>query len=407
MRKRFRSTIIAALALLFLVPVSAGYATETLMSAAADNSAFAFDIFQILKQKGGNLFFSPYSVSSALAMTYGGARGNTALQMQEAMRFTRGQEGTHKAFAELGSLLGNIQSKGAVELAVANSIWPQTGYGFLPEYTALLKKFYGVEITPVDYANAPEPSRKRINKWVEVKTREKIKDLIPEGSIDPLTRLVLVNAIYFKGDWEEQFDPDDTVEAPFFVTPEKSIEASLMTRTGDYGYSDMGDLQILELPYAGRDLSMVVILPGPGRSISDLEKKITIENFFLWKQSMSEKEVEVFLPRFRITWGSFSLVEALKSLGMVDAFSDTKADLSGMDGSPDLYITDVLHKAFIDVNEEGTEAAAATAVIVGLKSIPAPPEVFRADRPFIFIIQENSTGSILFMGRVSDPSKGE
>lgn len=377
------------------------------MSAAADNSAFAFDIFQILKQKGGNLFFSPYSVSSALAMTYGGARGNTALQMQEAMRFTRGQEGTHKAFAELGSLLGNIQSKGAVELAVANSIWPQTGYGFLPEYTALLKKFYGVEITPVDYANAPEPSRKRINKWVEVKTREKIKDLIPEGSIDPLTRLVLVNAIYFKGDWEEQFDPDDTVEAPFFVTPEKSIEASLMTRTGDYGYSDMGDLQILELPYAGRDLSMVVILPGPGRSISDLEKKITIENFFLWKQSMSEKEVEVFLPRFRITWGSFSLVEALKSLGMVDAFSDTKADLSGMDGSPDLYITDVLHKAFIDVNEEGTEAAAATAVIVGLKSIPAPPEVFRADRPFIFIIQENSTGSILFMGRVSDPSKGE
>jgi len=406
-RKRFRSTIIAALALLFLVPVSAGYATETLMSAAADNSAFAFDIFQILKQKGGNLFFSPYSVSSALAMTYGGARGNTALQMQEAMRFTRGQEGTHKAFAELGSLLGNIQSKGAVELAVANSIWPQTGYGFLPEYTALLKKFYGVEITPVDYANAPEPSRKRINKWVEVKTREKIKDLIPEGSIDPLTRLVLVNAIYFKGDWEEQFDPDDTVEAPFFVTPEKSIEASLMTRTGDYGYSDMGDLQILELPYAGRDLSMVVILPGPGRSISDLEKKITIENFFLWKQGMSEKEVEVFLPRFRITWGSFSLVEALKSLGMVDAFSDTKADLSGMDGSPDLYITDVLHKAFIDVNEEGTEAAAATAVIVGLKSIPAPPEVFRADRPFIFIIQENSTGSILFMGRVSDPSKGE
>lgn len=407
MRKRFRSTIIAALALLFLVPVSAGYATETLMSAAADNSAFAFDIFQILKQKGGNLFFSPYSVSSALAMTYGGARGNTALQMQEAMRFTRGQEGTHKAFAELGSLLGNIQSKGAVELAVANSIWPQTGYGFLPEYTALLKKFYGVEITPVDYANAPEPSRKRINKWVEVKTREKIKDLIPEGSIDPLTRLVLVNAIYFKGDWEEQFDPDDTVEAPFFVTPEKSIEASLMTRTGDYGYSDMGDLQILELPYAGRDLSMVVILPGPGRSISDLEKKITIENFFLWKQGMSEKEVEVFLPRFRITWGSFSLVEALKSLGMVDAFSDTKADLSGMDGGPDLYITDVLHKAFIDVNEEGTEAAAATAVIVGLKSIPAPPEVFRADRPFIFIIQENSTGSILFMGRVSDPSKGE
>lgn len=407
MRKRMRVTIIAALAVLFLVPVSAGDAAETMMSAAADNSAFAFDIFSVLKQKGGNLFFSPYSVSSALAMTYGGARGDTALQMQEAMRFIQGQEGTHKAFAELGSLLGDIQGRGEVELAVANSIWPQTGYKFLSGYTSLLKEHYGVEVTPVDYANAPEPSRKRINKWVEDKTRDKIKELIPEGSIDPLTRLVLVNAIYFKGNWEEQFDPGDTIRAPFFVTPEKSIEASLMTRTGEYGYSDMGDLQILELPYAGRDLSMVVILPGPGKRISDLEKKITIENFFLWKQSMSEKEVEVFLPKFRITWGSFSLVEALKSLGMVDAFSDTKADLSGMNGRPDLYITDVLHKAFIDVNEEGTEAAAATAVIVGLKSIPAPPEVFRADRPFIFIIQEKSTGSILFMGRVSDPSKGQ
>jgi len=405
MVKHMRSIIIAALAVLFFVPISAGYAVETAMSAAADNSAFAFDIFSVLKDKGGNLFFSPYSISSALAMTYGGARGETASQMQKAMRFTRGQEGTHKAFGELDSLLGNIQSKGAVELAVANSIWPQTGYDFLPEYTKLLKKYYGVEITPVDYARAPEPARKKINEWVDVKTKEKIKDLLPEGSIDSMTRLVLVNAIYFKGDWEEQFKPDETVKAPFFVSPGKSVEASLMTRIGDYGYSDMGDLQMLELPYAGGDLSMVVILPGTGCSISDLEKKMTIENFFLWKGSMSKKEVEVFLPKFRITWGSFSLVEALKSLGMVDAFSEIKADLSGMDGRPDLCITDVLHKAFIDVNEEGTEAAAATAVVVGLKSMPAPPAVFRADRPFIFIIQENSTGSILFMGRVSEPPK--
>ncbi|MDO9509120.1 MAG: serpin family protein, partial [Thermovirgaceae bacterium] len=346
------------------------------------------------------------SISSALAMTYGGARGQTAAQMEEALRFTKGQKGTHEAFRGLGSLLEDIQACKEVELAVANSIWPQTGYGFLPEYTELLKKYYGVEITPVDYARAPEPSRKKINGWVDVKTKEKIKDLLPEGSIDSLTRLVLVNAIYFKGDWEEQFDPNDTIKAPFFVSPDKSVEASLMTRTGDYGYSDMGDLQMLELPYAGEDLSMVVILPEPGGSISDLEKKMTIENYSQWKESMSEKEVKVFLPKFSITWGSFSLVEALKSLGMIDAFSEMKADFSGMNGRPgELCITDVLHKAFIDVNEEGTEAAAATAVVVGLKSLPVPPAVFRADRPFIFIIQENSTGSILFIGRVADPTK--
>lgn len=399
--------IVAAVTVLFLVPVTAGNAAELKMPVSADNAVFAFDIFSILNDKEGNLFFSPYSVSSALAMTYGGARGETASQMQKAMCFTGGQKGTHKAFGDLDALLGNIQSKGAVELAVANSIWPQIGYDFLPEYTKLLKKYYGVEITPVDYAGAPEPARVKINEWVEEKTKDKIMDLIPQGSIDPLTRLVLVNAIYFKGDWEEQFKPDDTIEVPFFVTPEKSVKASLMTRTGDYGYSDMGDLQMLELPYAGGDLSMVVIIPGTGCSISDLEKKMTLENFSLWKESMSRKEVKVFLPKFSITWGSFSLVEALKSLGMIDAFSETKADLSGMNGRPDLYITDVLHKAFIDVNEEGTEAAAATAVIVGLKSMPAPIPVFRADRPFIFVIQENSTGSILFMGRVNDPTKKE
>lgn len=406
MKKRIRVIIIAAMTVLFFVPVSAGHAAGLMMSTAADNAVFAFDIFSVLKEEKGNLFFSPYSISSALAMTYGGARGNTAFQMEGAMRFSRGQEETHKAFGELDSLLRDIQSRGNVELAVANSIWPQAGYGFLPEYTKLLKKYYGVEITPVDYARAPEPARKKINEWVEVKTKEKIEDLVPKGSIDPLTRLVLVNAIYFKGDWEEQFDPQDTAEAPFFVSPGKSVNTPLMTRTGEYGYSDMGDLQMLELPYAGGDLSMMVILPGTGSSIADLEKNMTLENFSIWKESMFETKVEVFLPKFRITWGSLSLVDALKSLGMIDAFSDTKADFSGMDGRPyRLYITDVLHKAFVDVNEEGTEAAAATAVVVGTRSMYAPIPVFRADHPFIFVIQENSTGSILFMGRVNDPTE--
>jgi len=398
------SLLVAVFAVL---PASADL-TESMNRTSEDNSAFAFDIFAQLRNEEGNLFFSPYSISSALAMTYGGASGDTASQMEKTMRFTRGQDGTHKAFGDLEARLGKVQEGGAVELVVANSIWPQSGHPFLPGYISLLGKNYGVEITPLDYARAPEPSRKRINGWVEEKTKEKISDLIPQGSIDPLTRLVLVNAIYFKGNWEDQFDPDDTIEAPFFVTPEKSVKASLMTRTGDYSYSDLGDLQMIEMPYAGRDLSMLVLLPAAGTPLSSLEDRMTLENFQMWKKCLSEHKVSLFLPRFRITWGSFSLVKALQSLGMTDAFSDTKADFSGMDGRPDwLYITDVLHKAFVDVNEEGTEAAAATAVIVGLKSMPAPIPVFRADRPFIFIIQEKSTGSILFMGRVSEPSSGE
>lgn len=398
--------ITALMTLMLLVPVSAGDAAETATSAAADNAAFAFDIFSVLKNEDGNLFFSPYSISSALAMTYGGARGNTASQMEKALKFTEGQEGTHKAFSELDSHLEDIQARGNVELAVANSIWPQAGYNFLPKYTELLKKYYGAEITPVDYAKAPEPARKKINNWVEVKTKDKIKDLLPKGSIDPLTRFLIVNAIYFKGDWEKQFDPCDTMQAPFFVTPEKSVDASFMNRTGYYNYSDAEGMQLLELPYAGGDLSMVVILPGSESGIADLEEAVTLENFSRWKENMSETEVKVFLPKFRIEWGSFSLVDALRSLGMTEAFSDMTADFSGMDGRPHwLYITDVLHRAFVDVNEEGTEAAAATAVVVGVRSMPAPIPVFRADRPFIFIIQEKSTGSVLFMGRVSDPAK--
>ena len=405
MKKRTRFLVLPVMMVLIAVsPAVAG--TENMMRASADNGAFAFDIFAELRSEEGNLFFSPFSISSALAMTYGGAGGDTASQMEKALRFTGGKELTHRAFSELGERMAEIQKEGNVELSVANSIWPQSGYPFLPEYLSLLEINYGVEITPLDYARAPEPSRKKINGWVEDKTKEKIKDLIPQGSIDPLTRMVLVNAIYFKGNWADQFDPEATKTAPFTLSSGESVEVPFMARTGKYGYAGFPGFQMVELPYAGRDLSMLVLLPDAGTPLSSIEEKMNIENFETWKKFLSEEKVVLFLPRFRITWGSFSLVKALQSLGMVDAFSSSCADFSGMDGRPDwLYITDVLHKAFVDVNEEGTEAAAATAVVVGARSVAAPPVVFRADRPFLFIIQEKSTGSILFMGRVSDPSK--
>ncbi len=405
MKKRTRFLVLPVM-LAFIAVSPAFGETESMMRASADNGAFAFDIFAELRSEEGNLFFSPFSISSALAMTYGGAGGDTASQMEKALRFTGGQELTHRAFSELGERMAEIQKEGNVELSIANSIWPQSGYPFLTEYLSLLDENYGVEITPLDYAREPEPSRERINGWVEEKTKEKIKDLIPQGSIDPLTRMVLVNAIYFKGNWEDQFDPEATEEAPFTLSSGKEVNARLMSRSGNYKYAELPGFQMIDLPYAGRDLSMVVLLPSAGTSITSLEEKMTIENFENWKKLMTDQKVSLFLPRFRITWGSFSLVKALQSLGMVDAFSSTRADFSGMDGRTDwLYITDVLHKAFVDVNEEGTEAAAATAVVVGARSVAAPPVVFRADRPFLFIIQEKSTGSILFMGRVSEPEK--
>jgi len=400
------SKIIGIMVVLILAAASAGFGSELLLSVSSDNAEFAFDIFSSIRAKEGNLFFSPYSISSALAMTYGGAAGETASQMEKALRFTGGQELTHRAFSELGERMAEIQKEGNVELSIANSIWPQSGYPFLKEYLSLLDENYGVEITPLDYAREPEPSRERINGWVEEITKEKIKELIPQGSIDPLTRMVLVNAIYFKGNWEDQFDPEATEEAPFTLSSGKEVNAPLMSRSGNYKYAELPGFQMIELPYAGRDLSMIVLLPDTDTPLSSLEKKMTLENFETWKKFLKEERVILFLPKFRITWGTVSLVETLHSLGMVDAFSSSKANFSGMDGRPDwLYITDVLHKAFVDVNEEGTEAAAATAVVVGARSVAAPPVVFRADRPFLFIIQENSTGNILFMGRVNEPEK--
>jgi len=364
------------------------------------NTQFALDLFRNIRSTQGNLFFSPFSISTALAMTYGGARGDTQEQMIQALHFLPNQEQFHPAFALLADTLKEIEEKGFVNLKAANSLWPQKGKKFEKQYLRLLKKTYGLRITSLDYGDE-EAARQTINAWVDETTEGKIKDLIPAGILNNLTRLVLANAIYFKGDWEAQFDPTLTSEAPFFVTPDEQVMAPMMSQTHDFRYGEVDNLQILELPYAGNDLSMILLLPAERDGLAKLEESMTVENLQQWLGNLEETEVEVSLPKFEISF-PFRLDDALKSLGMVDAFSP-KADFSGMDGTTELFIGAALHKAFVSVDEQGTEAAAATAMIMQLKALPFPSVIVRADHPFVFIIRENRTGCLLFMGRVASP----
>ena len=358
----------------------------------------AFDLYQKLAgQNDGNLFFSPYSISSALAMTYGGARGDTAEQMNNVLHFV-GPDATHPAFSYLRTTLAGIENKGGVQLSVANALWPQQDYSFRDEFLELTKKQYGSEIRPVDFANT-EAVRQAINTWVEDQTNDKIRNLIGEGVLNSLTRLVLVDAIYFKGDWASQFDAEATRDAPFHLTEEKSVQVPMMSQKADLGFAETDDFEAVELAYEGGDLSMLVLLPSKGSTLGSLEQKLSPDT--LLGLSFRKQELVVNLPKFKLE-SSFDLGDTLQQMGMKDAFAGA-ADFSGMDGTRELFISAVLHKAFVEVNEEGTEAAAATAVVMQLRSMPAPPRQFTADRPFLFCIRENSTGTILFIGRVMNP----
>lgn len=373
------------------------------------NTAFALDLYAQLKTQDGNLFFSPHSISSALAMTYAGARGETAAQMEKVLHFAPGGGEAHAAFEVLQRRLDAVQAHGDVQLAVANSLWPQKDYPFLPDFLELVKVRYDAGITPLDFAGNAEGARTTINRWVEGKTREKIQDLIAPGNLDPLTRLVLVNAIHFKGSWAGRFDADRTEEADFHVAADSTVKVPMMAQTRKFPLAEMDGGQVLKLPYAGGDLSMLVVLPREKDGLAALEAGLSLERLAEWTSRLAEREVRVLLPKFKLTWGVAELNRNLMALGMADAFDDSRADFSGMDGRMGwLYIGLVLHKAFVEVNEEGTEAAAATAVVMKARSMhPSPPVEFRADHPFLFLIQEEETGAILFMGRVEDPSKAE
>jgi serpin B len=294
-----------------------------------------------------------------------------------------------------------------VQLAVANSLWPQKDYKFLPDYLELCKKYYGTSIHPVDYVGDTEGARREINTWVEKKTNDKITDLLKPGSLDPSNVLVLVNAIYFKGKWAKRFEVSQTEEQPFYLSTNQSSTARLMQQTEEFGYTEFPGLQVLALPYTGNEVSMVVLLPRQPDGLGELESQLTAPNLAKWTAHLWNRKVQVFLPTFKVT-SEFSLGETLADLGMPDAFQYRKADFSGMDGTHDLYISKVVHKAYVDVDEEGTEAAAATGVVM-TRALAIPTEqpipVFRADHPFLFLIRDNETGSVLFLGRVVDPTQ--
>lgn len=389
---------------LMMVSLSAVAADERTpeQTLVRDNTAFAVDLYQQLRSTEGNLFFSPYSISTALAMTYAGARADTETQMAEALHFSLGQAALAPASGQLQSRLNEVQKSGNVQLGFANSLWPQKGHPFLKEYLDLTERNYGAAIVPLDFAQGPEQARTRINDWVEKKTQDKIQDLIPSGTLNALTRLVLANAIYFKGNWETQFKPRDTKDAPFYLTADRTVSVPMMTGKKTCSYANLGSLQVLQLPYTGEELSMIVLLPMERDGLGQLEEELSVETLDQWRDALRATKVIVSLPRFEMT-STFRLDQTLQSLGMRDAFDATMANFAGMDGRTNgLYIGAALHKAFVEVNEQGTEAAAATGVAIGVTSMPPS---CRVDHPFLFLIQENQTGSILFLGRVTNPSQ--
>lgn len=358
---------------------------------------FAFDLYQRYREGEANVFFSPYSVATALAMTYEGAAGRTAEEMRQVFGFPDG-EVRRPGF--LG-LIGILNRSGDYELSTANALWPEEDFSFLEEYFQTVRSYYRGQAQPLDFRNDPEGSRLTINRWVEAETRDKIKDLIPEGFIGPLTRLVLTNAIYFRGEWSEQFDPGLTREDDFRRLDGSLVRVPMMRRIEDkFGYAEVDGVQALSLPYQGEELDMLVLLPEDGR-MEEWEAELDIAKIDLYRSQLTEQRVDLFLPRFKMETKYF-MKDDLAEMGMPSAFGDG-ADFSGITGSPDLFISSVIHQAFVEVNEEGTEAAAATGVIMietALMDVPA----FRADRPFFFLIQHRETGAILFMGRVGDPA---
>ena len=405
--------------LMLLLLVSSGCALKPAAAQreiAMSSNRFAWDLYAKLAEKKGNLFFSPSSVHTALAMTCAGADGNTLTEMAETLRLPRevkptgadgqatkpvdvpwSQERVHKAY---GGLLAQLKPgwRAGYELHVANALWGQKGYPWQKEFLATTRENYGAGLREVDFVRQTEAARRTINRWIEEQTRGKIKNLLAGGTLTPLTRLVLTNAIYFKGDWASKFKKEYTQDSPFKLSAGKSVKAPMMNQTGKFGYAETKDLQVLRMPYVGKDLSMVIFLPKKLDGLADVEKLLRKTGPDALLESLERQELDVFLPKFKMT-SMFDLSKALPAMGMKDAFTE-KADFSRMDGRRGMFISAVVHKAFVDVNEEGTEAAAATGVMIAWGSAP---HVFRADHPFLFIIRHDKTGVVLFMGRVVNP----
>ncbi|XP_056099249.1 leukocyte elastase inhibitor-like isoform X1 [Rhinichthys klamathensis goyatoka] len=402
-------------------------------SLSAANTQFSLDLFKKISEgnASGNVFFSPVSISSALAMVSLGARGNTAAQMIKVLGFNneppmmqqtqnpqtpaelkkcpeeKPEDQIHSSF---NKFMSELNKPGVpYVLSLANRLYGEQSYQFVEKFLNDAKSYYEAGLEKVDFMNKSEAARVNINKWVETKTQEKIKDLMPQGVIDEMTKLVLVNAIYFKGNWEKKFPKEATSDGQFKLNKNQTKPVKMMYQKAKFPLAFIPEInsQVLELPYDGKNLSMLIILPNEMEDdttgLQKLEKALTYEKLMEWTKPevMCQEEVEVSLPRFKME-ETYDMKSLLISMGMEDVFDETKVNLSGMSSNNDLVVSKVIHKAFVEVNEEGTEAAAATSVVVKLECCIIP-QVFNADHPFLFFIRHNPTKSILFYGRFCSP----
>ena len=376
-----------------------------LKTLAQGNNAFVLDLYRELSKAQGNIFLSPFSISQVLAMAFAGARGETELQMANTLHYELPQSALHPSFnaldRELASRGRDLQAEENqfFELNIANAIWGQQGYEFLPDFLDMLAEDYGAGLRPLDFADAPEESRVKINDWVSEETHDKITDLLPPGAVNRLTRLVLTNAIYFNASWQWPFDKGLTRELPFHLAGGGMVEAPMMTETSRdfYGYVRGNGYQAVDVPYSSGEMSMTILLPDQGtfREFEDSLNAQVLDRIF---DGLEIGNITLTMPLFELE-SEFSLNQTLAEMGMPDAFG-AGADFSGMTGNRELWISEAVHKAFVSVDEKGTEAAASTVVVVR----ESEPLQVTVNRPFIFFIRDRATGTILFAGRVMNPA---
>jgi serine protease inhibitor len=373
----------------------------------AGNTDFALKMYgQMAAGNSGNIFFSPYSISACLGMVYEGAAGETAQQMAQALDFSTNQAAVGGEFGALQTELDGQQGQGGISLSVANGLWAQTNFPFLPSFLDGVTSNYDASLQQVNFATSANQITDQINQWVADKTADMITNLFAPGALKSSTELALVNAIYFKGGWANPFPTNATTNQPFYTSPGRTVLAPMMHQLEGVPYYQDPLLQAVELPYSNSNLVVVVLLPKATGSVTQLDALLSPQELAAALDGMRPRSVDVWLPRFKLAMGA-NLIPWLENLGMIDAFSPGVADFSGMDGRWDLFIDAVVHKAVVEVDETGTVAAGATGVGVTATVAGGPPNpTFRADHPFLFMIYDTNSASILFLGRVADPTTG-